>query len=411
MQGKIVAVAALAAAIGLAPVAQAQPGTQDVAEYVRALRQGQDPVAFALSRLDRHDLLVFDDALHSAVEPWRFYADLVRHPGFRARARHIFLEIGPINHQSAIDAYLDARDDNPALLLPLVQNASDLGWPYQTYLDFLKAVRDANQGLAPAERLRVYGVDVPHYWPLMHTRRDWELSLHSGEARDYHLYKTIAAYLDNFSKGEKGIFLTNSRHAYKHIRNGKGQLYWNAGTFFHEFHPGKTYAIRTHHVALEIKARAAQPGGPRTREGLDGATVRWTRMQDGLWDCAHAALDYRPLALDIHGTPFGRAPYVGNHMLDVQAGQTMADAYDAVLFLAPVEQMHGTALADIYTPEFKRELARRIRVISSEDEIAGMLKRSGSATLDAYVAATYKPRAQRVEPLVAALGKPACKAD
>ena len=48
----------------------------------------------------------------------------------------------------------------------------------------------------------------------------------------------------------------------------------------------------------------------------------------------------------------------------------MYDAYDALIFLDPVEKMHKTALVDfIYTNEFKKEIERRYRILYTEEQI------------------------------------------
>ena len=390
--------------------APAAAPTDPLKPYTAVMARAASPQDFVIDKFRRHDLLIFDDAMHTAVEPWQFYIDLVRNPAFHTRVRHIFIEVLPVNFQPALDAYLASPADDPGILYPALHAASDLGWAYQTYIDLLRAVREVNQTLPPEKRLRVIGTDQPSYWPLMHTKTDWELSLLSGEARDYHMYAVTANQLGNFGKGEKGILLTNTRHSYKAIRNAKGELYWNAGTFFHERHPGKTYVVRFHHAALELKPKAA-PGGASTREGLERAQVRWIRMEDGRWDCAHAANGYRPLAVELRGTPFGKAAYVGNHMMDVKAGQTMLDTYDAVIFLGQIDKFRSTARTDIYTPEFRKELARRIKVMWSSDELADNLKGAGVATVEAYVDAVFQPRPERIEPAVTRLPPLTCAAN
>ena len=51
-------------------------------------------------------------------------------------------------------------------------------------------------------------------------------------------------------------------------------------------------------------------------------------------------------------------PYTGNDELDALPNQTMYDAFDAVIFLAPIEKQRQSAAAiSIYTPEFLRELS------------------------------------------------------
>ncbi|HEY5801158.1 MAG TPA: hypothetical protein VIT92_13115 [Burkholderiaceae bacterium] len=371
--------------------------------YVTALQAGQEPVAFINAQLRTHDLIIFDDALHSALPPFQFYARLVRDPAFHGKVKTIFLEIGPMNYQPAVDAYLASADADARLLLPFLQNSTDYGFAYQSYVDLLRAVHDVNRTLPREQRLQVVLTDMPSYWPMMNTRADWDITLKSGEARDYHMYKVVASHLDHFKSGRKAILLTNTRHAYKHIRNASGETYWNAGTFFYLQHPGKTYAVRLHHAALHISKKNTD-AKTTTREGLENTTFRWSRMDDGLWDSAHAELGYRPLALDIGGTPFGRAAYVGNHMRNALPGQTMYDAYDAVIFLGEIDRFQQSGKHDIYTPEFRRELARRLRVMSSDVEIADMLKQAGAPDLDAYVARTFGPSASKPEPALKQLG-------
>jgi hypothetical protein len=108
-------------------------------------------------------------------------------------------------------------------------------------------------------------------------------------------------------------------------------------------------------------------------------------MEGGAWDRASAANGNRPVALDLAGTPFGKAAYVGNSMLDVQPGQTMADAYDALIFLRPLEALRSSAKTGFYfTPAFRTEVERRIRILEG-DGLAEMLAREGCSTIGQFV--------------------------
>ena len=40
-----------------------------------------------------------------------------------------------------------------------------------------------------------------------------------------------------------------------------------------------------------------------------------------------------PIAISLKDNVFGKTDYIGNHMLNVADGQTMYDAYDALIFL------------------------------------------------------------------------------
>jgi hypothetical protein len=55
--------------------------------YLKVLHDhGQEPVRFVLEKLARHDLLIFDDAVHSAVEPFDCYQQLI-HDGALSASR------------------------------------------------------------------------------------------------------------------------------------------------------------------------------------------------------------------------------------------------------------------------------------------------------------------------------------
>jgi hypothetical protein len=196
------------------------------------------------------------------------------------------------------------------------------------------------------------------------------------------MYEVIREELDFFRSGRKGIFLTNTRHAYKGIRDRQGRLYWNCGTYFHERHPGKTYSLRCHLPMLQIlRRREENKATPKTTEGMEAIEYRWARPAHGRWDEAWKRLGNKPIALALAGNVLGREPYIGNHMLDVAPGQTLADAYDAVLFLVPIERLHQTALVgDIYTPAFKKELARRYRLLYTPELLKAQLAHDGVGT-------------------------------
>ena len=383
----------LAVFLAVAAPAVAQEGSAHLAD-LRA--HGREPVAFVFDQLERHDLVVLDDALHTLVEPFGFYQRLVREPGFRQRARFVFLEAVPHNQQGHIEAYLAAPTEDSRLLYPAFQNSlSGDGFPYATYFDVLRTIHEVNLSLPDSERIRVVAVGSPSYWSEIRTPRDVEIFRQGLDAYDYTMYAMIRSTL---GADGKGIFLTNTRHAYQAIRHADGSLYWNATTYFHEREPGRAYSIRFHAPQLVIERVRDDTTGTRTTQGLERIDYRWDRMEGGAWD--RAFRDYgEAVAVPLEGTAFGEAPYIGNHMLDVVPGQTMADAYDAVIFLAPLEELHQTArVGSIYTPEFRLELARRLRLLHSEEDLAAMVAESGASDLAGYIERTYVDRPQEALP-------------
>lgn len=376
------AAAPLAAAVPLSAAAPAvAPGPAPDA-YLQALHEhGRPPVDLVLAALEQHDLLIFDDALHNAVEPFELYQKLLRDPRVRKQVRTVFLEVFSLAAQPHLDAYLASPTDDRSLLAPVFRDDySGYGWRYTTYLDLLATVREINQGLPPAERLRVVGVDQPIWWEAIHTRADYELFQESLVARDFFLYATIRDRMHGFRNGEKAFFLTNTRHAYMRVRNKSGQPQLNAAGFFARYDPGRAWSARIHNATLAIEG-SREASGPHTTQGLETKIYRWVRMEDGAWDRAFAANGSVPVGLEIAGTPFGAAAFVGNTMPNAAPGSTMADAYDALIFVAPVEQLHLSAQTGFYvTPAFRPELERRIRLVEGEN-LAATLKDEGVTTV------------------------------
>jgi hypothetical protein len=345
-------------------------------------------VPFVLDRLKERDLLIFDDGLHSAVEPFAFYQQLVRTPAFFQQVKFIFLEVMPINLQPHIDAYLSTEPEDRTLLYPAFQDDYAEGFAYKTYFDLLHAIREVNERLPKAERLHVVAVSNPVYWSALKTPEDLALFRKSLAGHDALMYEVILRELDHFRSGRKGIFLTNTRHAYKAIRDRQGRLFWNCGTYFHERHPGKTYSLRCHNVMLFIeKARPRELAGRATAEGMERMVYRWVRPGGGRWESAWAEIGNQPVAIPLANNVFGREPYIGNHMLDAAPAQTLNDAYDAIEFLVPLESCKQAALlGELYTPAFRKELERRYRVLYTPEQLAKEMKEAGVHSLQELIA-------------------------
>jgi hypothetical protein len=377
--------------------------------YVSVLeQQGQRPLRFVIDRLGEFDLIVFDDAWHPAVEPFAFYEELVRSPEFRQRARYVFVEVLPINKQQHIDAYMQSTPEDRTLLYPAFQDdLSGRGWPLQSYFDLLHAIYEVNRDLDEDDRICVVAVNHASYWSEIHTPEDVRLFRKTLRGNDYTMYRTVVDELDGFSGAGKGIFLTNTRHAYKGIKGKEGEFFWNAGTFLHQWHPGKTYSIRFHNMALSVEGeRAPATNQAETTSGIERYRYSWIRMAHGLWDSAFEAFGNRPVAFPLEGNAFGTEGYVGNHMHKAAPGQTMSDAYDAIIFLAPLEELHNTATVGfLYTPRFKQELARRYRILYTPEQLQDRFERYEVDDLESLIekdcAASPQepiPQAKQLEP-------------
>ncbi len=376
--------------------------------YISTLKEkGENPVQFILGSLDKNDLILFDDGLHTAVEPFQFYQKLIKNKEFQKKVKYIFLEVVSITQQPALDAYFNSKTDDLKLLYPAFQNDfSGTGWTYKTYFDLLETIWKVNSTLPVKDRFKVEAVNAPVYWNEIKTPEDLKLFGLGLSGNDYTMYKIMLSYLDNFKSGEKGIFLTNTRHAYKGIKNKDNQYYWDCGTFFHRFSPGKTYSVRFHNITLSFEGRRQIDSTTHvTTQGLEGVIVKWVRMEKGLWDSAFKEYGNRPVAFDLKNTPFGETKYIGNHMLNVAPGQTMYDAYDAFIFLASLEELHQTAMVDfIYTDKFKPELERRLNVLYTKGQLEELLKSNDSSSLRNFIDKNFVAEPEEIQPLVKKIG-------
>jgi len=356
-------------------------------DYIDVLKDtGKEPVSFVNDVLDEYDLVIFDDAIHMAKEPYDFYEELMKDEEFRSKVKFVFVEVFPLTCQPLINEYLNSPLKDSSILFPVFQNDySGYGWRYKTHFDLMSTIWDINAQLPDAEKIRVIGVDPPMYWCAIKTRQDYDQFQRTFASRDYAMYQTIRGTLKNFKSGEKGIFLTNTRHAYKGIKKSDDSYYWNTGTFFHQWHPGKTYSVRFHNVNLcmlsEIDAVSQT-----SAEGLERVSYEWIRMGEGLWDKAFKENGNVPVGIPLENNLFGQSSYVGNHMLDVAENSSMYDAYDGLIFLAPLEELHFTArVGFIYTDSFIQEVKRRITLLQG-DNLPSFLEQEGAESLDDFMA-------------------------
>ena len=82
----------------------------------------------------------------------------------------------------------------------------------------------------------------------------------------------------------------------------------------------------------------------------------------------------------------------------------MADAFDALVFLAPVDRWRRAAtIRELYTPEFCRELERRYRIVFDERQLADRLREAGVSTLPALIDKDTAPEPEAVMPQASGL--------
>lgn len=371
--------------------------SQNVDDYYEVIKKaGSEPISFIKEKVDSFDLIIFDDALHAAVEPFEFYCEyLEQYPN---SVDYVFLEIPTITSQPFIDSFFNSQVRDTSLLAKVFQLDYGYGWRYETYVMLFFKLWDINNKLPVKDRIKVIGVSQPIYWNGLNTKEDYSLFQESLVSRDYFMYKIILKHMKNFGSDKKGLFLTNTRHAYKNIKNRDGKLFWNTGTFFYQWHSGKTYAVRFHNMNLFIESK--KDVKTHSTEGLDRVKYKWVRIDNGMWDEAFTKNENKQVAIPFKDNIFGRSSYIGNHMLNALDGQIMYDAYDALVFLKPLENTKFSAQIDfIYTQAFKQEIERRIKIIQG-DALEDFLQKNNYKDIYEYIEDICKYVPERPNPLL-----------
>lgn len=359
-------------------------------EWLAVLRDhGLTPIAFIEQQLLDARLLLFDDGLHSAYEPWAFYVQMVQTPSVAAKLSHIFIETVSVSSQPAIDAFLGSVFCQPELLAPVFQNDLGFGWRYETLLDLFMAVREAN-GNRSDGCIKIQAVGPPIVWAGILNHSHYKEYLDSLRTRDYFMYLKIMESMETWRESDRGLFLTNTRHAYTGLKDVNNRMIWNCGTFFRQWHPGLSFSVRIHNWTLRVLSASPIPART-TAEGLEMAEFEWTRMAEGIWDEAFAANSNVPVGFLLEGTLFGTTAYAGGQMLFAHPEARMQDAYDGLVFLAPLEALHDSAKIDsYYTDAFRHEIERRLLIIYDGD-IETILSIFGQPSLPECVVKLTEP--------------------
>lgn len=359
----------------------------DLKKFEKAIHKfGTKPMDYVTNRLEKSDLLVFDDGFHSALEPFIFYEDMVKNKVISEKLDFIFIEVFHMDTQDNLDAYFAAPEKDFSLLHEVFQNDySGYGWPYESYLNLLSVIWDIRQTPSLKNKLQVIAVSPPIYWKAIETRRDYDVFLKTLDSRDYFMYHEINTSMENFKQGKKGVFLTNTRHAYKNIKNKEGETYWNTNTFFNHFNPGRTFSIRFHNLFLSIVEKRVGEPSKNSAEGLENFEFNWVQAANGLWERAFLNNNQLPVGLGLKNNVFGKTPYLGNHALNMQKQTLMSDAYDGLIFLKPVEEMKKSERTAFFiTEEFKKELKRRIEILEGEG-LSDFLKTNNAGSLEEWI--------------------------
>jgi hypothetical protein len=167
----------------------------------------RDAVAAILAAFDRHDLVALGES-HRNQNVHDFVLSLIRSADFPKKVNDIVVEFGNGRYQSMMDRYIDGADVSPQELRLAWRDAVNiLVWDAPVYERFFAAVREVNQHLPKARRLRVLLGDPAFDWDQINTKQDWESV---AAQRDTHATEVILKQV--LKKRHKALLFYGSQH-------------------------------------------------------------------------------------------------------------------------------------------------------------------------------------------------------
>ncbi len=151
------------------PVSDPQAYLQPYVDFLKD--SAAEPHAFMMAAFKEHELVIMGE-IHNRPRYWQFNAELVRDKAFAESVGTIYMEL-PANHQDNIDRFLSQSTCDKEIVVAMLRDMMDLGWPCKPTLDFFVAVWETNRHLPPDKRLRIRLVDMQRPFEKIHARSDW----------------------------------------------------------------------------------------------------------------------------------------------------------------------------------------------------------------------------------------------
>ena len=313
-------------------------------EFLKA--NGQEPKAFVMSALIKHQITIIGE-IHHRPRYWAFNCSLVADPDFARHVGTIYMEL-PSNHQSHIDAFLAQTTCEKELVIQMLRDFFELGWPCKPTLEFFVAVWEVNQQLPSDKKLRIRLVDMPRPWEKIQKREDWRPY---NVDRDKYMAENIIHDIQSHPDEKRnGLFIVGIGHAALHFDRSffGGYPIKTAGWHLQQkLGLENVYAIMQHRCVMTNKGDA------------DG------RLQLGLFDSAFSKLGDKPIAFTLEQGPFGEQMYDGEP--DKPVWSTFRDGFNAYLYLGPLEtEIVSPLIEGFYSKEFVPEIDRRYQLMHGE---------------------------------------------
>jgi hypothetical protein len=132
-----------------------------------------DAVRSIVAAFKQHPIVIIGEA-HWLRQASDFYVRLVRDPAFQETVQDIVIEFASHDNQPLLDRYIGGENVPIEEVRHIWRDTTKVAsWESPIYADWLAAIREVNQGLPVARRLRVLAGDTAIDWSKIQTHADW----------------------------------------------------------------------------------------------------------------------------------------------------------------------------------------------------------------------------------------------
>jgi hypothetical protein len=236
-----------------------------------------DAVRNIIAAFKQHPIVVIGEA-HWLRQPSDFYVRLVRDPAFQETVQDIVIEFASQNNQPLLDRYISGEilpiEDVRHIWRDTTKVAS---WESPIYADWLAAIREVNQGLPVARRLRVLAGDTAIDWSKIQSHSDW------AALGDNNISISNVVISQVLEKKHHALVVLGSNHVTKSGDRNGGD---NTTTRIESRYRGSTYVVMLLYVgaldhALEDQLGLSQENAPALYE-LAGTPQAKARDPNGV---------------------------------------------------------------------------------------------------------------------------------
>jgi hypothetical protein len=282
-----------------------------------ALPPHEDAVDGVLRVLDSLPVVALDD-WHGLAQEADFYQRLLRDPRAPGRIRDVVIELGNERYQQVADRYVQGApvpEDSVRMIFRNTTQGPILTPTLPMYRAVLDAVREVNARQAPAVRMRVLLGDPAVEWRTITRDELWQVHRLRGDRMRQLVRDSVLA------KGRRGIVIGGGTHLEHRRRGGGPDEKWGdlgAQVYVVRLHVGFGGSAAPYEAAMDSLP-------PQSLVPLRGTFLARLEVDDVSREtpAPGAAPDTSP----VPPAPAG--------MTRPNAGRTLADVADALLYLGP----------------------------------------------------------------------------